>query len=55
MAKLIGLDKDTITEGQKLEAKSSVKMGGAGHSLLYDCVRLLKVRNVVETGGLWMV
>ena len=49
--KLIGLDKDTITEGQKLEAKSSVKMGGAGHiHLLYDCVRLLKVRNVVETG-----
>ena len=49
--KLIGLDKDTITEGQKLEAKSSVKMGGAGHiHLLYDCVRLLKVRNVLETG-----
>ncbi len=48
---LSGLDNDTIIEGQKLEAKSSVKMGGSGHiHLLYDCVRLLKVRNVIETG-----
>ncbi len=48
---LIGLDNDSIKEGQKLEADSSVKMGGAGHvHLLYDCVRLLKVRNVIETG-----
>ena len=48
---LVGLDKDTILEGQKLEAKSLVKMGGAGHiHLLYDCVRLLKAQNVIETG-----
>ncbi len=49
--KLVGLDRDTIMEGQKLEAKSTVKMGGSGHiHLLYDCVRLLKVNNVIETG-----
>ena len=48
---LIGLDKHSIIEGQKLQAKSLVKMGGAGHiHLLYDCVRLLKVKNVIETG-----
>ena len=47
----VGLDKDTILEGLKLESRSSVKMGGSGHiHLLYDCVRLLKVRNVIETG-----
>lgn len=48
---VVGLDKDSIREGEKLEATSSVKMGGSGHiHLLYDCVRLLKVRNVLETG-----
>ena len=48
---IAGLDNDTIIEGRKLEAKSSVKMGGSGHiHLLYDCVRLLKPQNVIETG-----
>ena len=48
---VVGLDNDTIIEGQKLASKSSVKMGGSGHiHLLYDCVRLLKVKNVIETG-----
>ena len=48
---VFGLDNDTIIEGRKLEAKSSVKMGGSGHiHLLYDCVRLLKAQNVIETG-----
>ena len=47
----VGLDDDSILESQKLEAQSSVKMGGSGHvHLLYDCVRLLKVQNVIETG-----
>ncbi len=47
----VGLDNNTIEEGQKLEAKSSTKMGGSGHiHLLYDCVKLLKVENVIETG-----
>ncbi|MDC0240403.1 class I SAM-dependent methyltransferase [Candidatus Pelagibacter sp.] len=47
----VGLDNDSIEESRKLEAKSSVKMGGAGYiDLLYDCVRLLKVQNVIETG-----
>ena len=45
------LDNKTIKEGHKLEAQSSIKMGGPGHiHLLYDCVRLLKVRSVIETG-----
>ncbi len=48
---IIGLDNETITQARKLEARSSVKMGGSGHiHLLYDCVRLLKVGNVLETG-----
>ena len=48
---LIGLDNDTIIEAHKLEAKSSVRMGGSGHiHLLYDCVRLLKAQKVIETG-----
>ena len=48
---IVGLDSDTITEGRKLEAQSSVKMGGAGHiHLLYDCVRLLKAKKIIETG-----
>lgn len=48
---LIGLDNHTIMEAHKLEAKSSVKMGGSGHiHLLYDCVRLLKAQKVIETG-----
>ncbi len=49
--KTVGLDNHTILEGKKLEEKSSFKMGGSGHiHLLYDCVRLLKVQNVIETG-----
>lgn len=48
---IIGLDNDTIAKGQKLEAQSLVKMGGAGHiHLLYDCVRLLKAKRIIETG-----
>ena len=48
---VVGLDNDSIIEGRKLEARSSVKMGGSGHiHLLYDCTRLLKVKNVIETG-----
>ena len=48
---LVGLDNDTIRESLKLEAKSSVKMGGSGHiHLLYDCVRLLRAKKVIETG-----
>ncbi len=48
---IVGLDNQTILEGEKLQAKSSVKMGGSGHiDLLYDCVRLLKAKNVLETG-----
>lgn len=48
---IVGLDNQTIMDGYKLEAKSSVKMGGSGHiHLLYDCVRLLKAENVIETG-----
>ena len=48
---LAGLDKDSILESRKLAEQSSVSMGGSGHiHLLYDCVRLLKARNVVETG-----
>ena len=48
---IVGLDNQTIMDGCKLEAKSSVKMGGSGHiHLLYDCVRLLKAENVIETG-----
>ena len=47
----LGLDNDTIKEGKKLELRSAVKMGGSGHiHLLYDCVRILKVKNVIETG-----
>ncbi len=46
-----GLDIDTINEGRKLEKISSVKMGGSAHiDLLYDCVRLLKAKKVIETG-----
>ena len=55
---LVGLDNDSIKEGQKLEFKIiSIKMGGAGHiHLLYDCVRLLKVKNVIQKlVYLWMV
>ncbi len=47
----IGLDNEIIVEARKLEAKSSVAMGGAGHiNLIYDCVRLLKAEIVIETG-----
>ena len=48
---MVGLDSDTIAEGNKLQAKSSVKMGAASHiHLLYDCVRLTKAQKVIETG-----
>ena len=47
----VGLDKDTILEGQILATKSSVKMGGPAHiHLIYDCVRLLGAKRVIETG-----
>ena len=46
-----GLDKHTINESRKLEAMSSQKMGGAANiHLLYDCVKLIKAQNVIETG-----
>lgn len=46
-----GLDDETIAEARKLEMKSTVKMGGSAHiDLLYDCVKLLKPLNVIETG-----
>lgn len=46
-----GLDNKTILEGQILRKETSVKMGGAAHiNLLYDCVRLLKAKKIVETG-----
>ena len=48
---LKGLDKNTIAEGLRLQNKSSLKMGGAAHiHLLYDCVRLIKAKRVLETG-----
>lgn len=48
---LVGLDNNTIAQGNQLAAKSSVKMGGSAHiNLLYDCVTLLKAREVIETG-----
>ena len=48
---IIGLDQNTIVEGRKLQSKSSVKMGGSGHiHLLYDCVKLLNAKKVIETG-----
>ena len=49
--RLLDWIKKLLRESRKLEAKSSVKMGGSGHiHLLYDCVRLLKAQNVLETG-----
>lgn len=48
---LVGLDKETIIHGKELEKKSSIKMGGSAHiHLLYDCVRLVKAKIVIETG-----
>ena len=48
---LIGLDQKTILEANKLKSKSFVKMGGASHvHLLYDCVRSIKAKKVIETG-----
>jgi predicted O-methyltransferase YrrM len=48
---IVGLDSDTINEANKLKEKSLTKMGGSGHiHLLYDCVRLLKAKIVLETG-----
>jgi predicted O-methyltransferase YrrM len=46
-----GLDNNTILEGQKLRDKTSVEMGGSAHiNLLYDCVRLLNAKKIIETG-----
>ena len=48
---IFGLDEKTINEAHKLKNKSSIKMGGSGHiHLIYDCVRLLHARTVLETG-----
>ena len=47
----IGLDDDTIKNGLKLQNQSTKKMGGASNvHLLYDCVRLIKAKKVIETG-----
>lgn len=46
-----GLKKDIIMDAQYRSKKSLVKMGGAGHiHLLYDCVKLLKPKKIIETG-----
>ena len=48
---MTGLDNDLIIEGEKLQNKSSAKMGGSGHiHLLHDCVRLINAQKVLETG-----
>ena len=48
---LVGLDCEILNEGNELSRKSKVKMGGSGHiHLLYDCVRLLKAKKIIETG-----
>lgn len=48
---ILGLDSNTILNSKKLEEKAPVSMGGAGHiHLLFDCVRLLKPKKVLETG-----
>tara|TARA_B100001057_G_scaffold367089_1_gene370454 strand:- start:226 stop:990 length:765 start_codon:yes stop_codon:yes gene_type:complete len=48
---IVGLDSDTINEAKKLKEKSLTRMGGSGHiHLLYDCVKLLKAKIVLETG-----
>ena len=46
-----GLDDELLAEACKLELKSTVKMGGSAHiNLLYDCVKILKPANIIETG-----
>lgn len=48
---VVGLDKETIVEAEKLATKSSVKMGGPGNiHLIFDCVRLSKAKKIIETG-----
>lgn len=48
---LFGLDKKTIDEGIKLQKKSSLKLGGPAHiHLLYDCIKIIKAKKVLETG-----
>jgi len=48
---LTGLDDNTIAEAKKLELNSSVTMGGGSHiHLLYDCVRSIRPKKVIETG-----
>lgn len=48
---IFDLDDKTINEACKLKNKSSTKMGGSGHiNLIYNCVRLLNARTVLETG-----
>lgn len=48
---IFGLDDKTINEAYKLKNKSSTKMGGSAHiHLIYNCVRLLNARTVLETG-----
>ena len=47
----IGLDKSLVEEAKKLAAKYDGLMGGPGHiNFIYDAVRILKAKNVVETG-----
>ena len=51
VGELTGLDKKTIKEAKELSEKTKVKMGGPGHiHLLYDSVKLLKAKRVIETG-----
>lgn len=45
------LDHSIIKEGKELAAKSAIEMGGPGDiNLLFDAVRLLKPKFVIETG-----
>lgn len=47
----IGLDKSLMEEAKKLAAKYDGLMGGPGHvNFIYDAVRVLKAKYVVETG-----
>jgi len=45
------LDDDTINKSFELQKKSSTIMGGSAHiNLLYNCVKLIKPKIVIETG-----
>jgi len=45
------LNKSLIIKGQKKIRNLSLKMGGSGHiHLLFNCVKILKAKNVIETG-----